>query len=168
MTPRFKAIFETVTNSKICGFKIPPELANIVRGYKTSEDLLRAGGVPIEVLDRIAFGFSADDIKTLNPSQLNIKWKVDLDNVYHEIKTKGIAPKQWASGVDLRQPIEIAYEHGKFFVEDGHHRYVAAKILNKPLNVVIDIKDNPITKLAPELSYDEFHRCIFNAVHGLK
>lgn len=167
MDSRFKAIFEAVTNSKICGFKITPELAKVVRGYKTSEDLLRAGGVPIEVLDRIAFGFSADDIKTLNPSQLNIKWKVDLDNVYHEIKTNGITPEVWAKRVDLREPIEVAYEHGKFFVEDGHHRYVAAKLTNRHLNVVVDIKDNPITKLSPELSYDEFHRCIFNAVHGL-
>lgn len=153
--------------------KITDEIIREVEKFKTSEDLLRSGGISIEALDRAAFGFSSEDIKTLMPNQLNIKWKDDLENVKFEIqlllkKLKTINPKTvlktWAEAVDLTEPIDVAFEKNKFFIEDGHHRYYAAKILNKPLNVNLEMKTNPIVKLAPSLSYDDFHRCIFNQI----
>ena len=143
------------------------ELTTEISKYKSSEELLRGGGLPIELLDRLAHGFSEDDIKTINPNQLKIKWKDDLENVKWEIKNSGLTPKQWASKINLREPIDVSYWEDKkhkrgFYIEDGHHRYVAAKILKKPLNVNLEIKVNPITTIAPDMGYDEFHRYIYN------
>lgn len=134
--------------------------------FKTDEELLRNGGISIETLDRLANGFSEEDIKTINPNDLKIKWKDDLENVKHQIKNSGLTPKQWALKVDLTEPIDVSFwgddnhEIG-FYIEDGHHRYTAAKILNKPLNVNLEIKVNPIKTIASNMSYDEFHRYIF-------
>jgi hypothetical protein len=136
--------------------------------FKSDEDLLRSGGISIELLDRLAHGFSEEDIKTLNPNQLKIKWKDDLENVKWEISKSGLTPKQWAFKVDLSESIDVSYwednKHKKdFYIEDGHHRYMAAKILNKPLNVNLDIEVNPIKIIAPNMGYDEFHRYIFKS-----
>lgn len=143
---------------------ITPEIKQELSRFKTSEELLRSGGISIPALDRAAFGFSDEDIKTLMPSQLNIKWKNDLANVLYEIQKSGLSKKQWAVRVDLSQPIEVAFEKNRFYIEDGHHRYYAAKILNKPLNVDLTIEMNPIKALAPKLGYDEFHRQVFDEV----
>lgn len=152
---------------------LTPQIVKEIKKFRSSEELLRSGGISMEALDRAAFGFSPEDIKTLLPKQLNIKWKEDLENVKYEIqylqkKTPHIplakVMKMWASNVDLSEPIEVVYEKNKFFIEDGHHRYYAAKILGKPLNVTLEIKMNPISKLTT-LSYDDFHRCAFNQVH---
>jgi len=143
--------------------KITNEITNEVNKFKTSEELLRSGGISTNALDRAAFGFSVEDIKVLTPNQLNIKWKDDLENVIYEISKSGLTEKQWASKVSLEEPIDVSYEKDKFYIEDGHHRYYAAKILNKPLKVNLEIKMNPIVKLGP-LSYDDFHRCVFKQV----
>lgn len=134
--------------------------------YKTDEELLRSGGISIETLDRLAHGFSEEDIKQLNPQDLKIRWKDDLENVKYEIKKSGITPKQWASKINLTEPIDVSYWGDKshkrgFYIEDGHHRYVAAKILNKPLNVNLKIKVNPIKIIASNFGYDDFHRYVY-------
>lgn len=149
-----------------------PLLKNELSKFNTDEELLRGGGISIETLDRLAFGFSEDDIKTIHPKELKIKWDLDLENVKHEIKQSGLTPKQWASKVDLSEPIEVSYweddDHERgFYIEDGHHRYTAAKILNKELNADLEIKVNPIKVIAPTMSYDEFHRYIFNHYNTL-
>jgi hypothetical protein len=152
--------------------KITQEIINEVSKFNTSEELLRSGGISIEALDRAAYGFSFDDIKTITPDKLKVKWKDDYLNVLHEIehfakKTGlglGTAKKTWSKKVDLSEPIEVTYENGAFYIEDGHHRYYAAKTLNKPLNVELTIKQNPIIVLGGDLSYDDFHRCVFNQV----
>lgn len=139
--------------------------------FKTDEDLLRSGGISIETLDRLAHGFSEDDIKTLKPEQLKIRWKNDLENVKWEIKQSGLSPKQWAEQIDLTDPIDVdywldsGYSKG-FYIQDGHHRYMAAKILNKSLNVNLQIKINPIQTISPHMGYDDFHRYIFNLFQG--
>ena len=150
------------------------EVISYIKKFKSSEDLLRSGGLPTEILDRLAFGFSSDDIKTLNPKQLKIKWKDDLENVKFELnnlaKKSGESllstMKSWANNVDLTTPIDVSYEKNGFYIEDGHHRYFAAKLLGKSLNVNLEIKMNPIVKISPSLSYDDFHRCIFNQVQN--
>lgn len=156
--------------------KISDEVITEVSAFDTAEDLLKSGGISIEALDRAAFGFTGEDIKTLLPSQLHIKWKEDLKNVKYEIeylRKKSYSElslpkvmKIWANKVDLSEPIDVSYEKDRFYIEDGHHRYYAANILNKPLNVSLEIKQNPIVKLAPTLSYDDFHRCIFKQIKG--
>ena len=91
----------------------------------------------------MAFGFSRDEIKFLNPSQIVIKWKRDLDAVKYEMKQSGKTPDEWAKGINLSMPVDIVFEDGKFKLDDGHHRYMAALILNKVLPVNVEIKDKP-------------------------
>lgn len=97
----------------------------------------------IDTIDRMAFGFSRNDIKQLHPNQLQIKWKDDIDNVIQEQRNSGKSPKDWAKSIDLSEPIDVIYEDGVFKIDDGHHRFYAAKILNKMLNVSLEIKDKP-------------------------
>jgi len=149
-------------------FNITPEIKDYVSKFKSDEELLRSGGLPIELLDMVAHGFTEENVKQLMPDQLNIKWKDDLDNVKHEIKHKGLSDEEYANSIDLSEPVDVVYENDKFYVDDGHHRYYAAKILNKPLNVNLKIKSNPIKKLAPDMGYDEFHRYIWNLVNSSK
>ena len=134
--------------------------------FNSHEELLRNGGLSIELLDRLAFGFSEKDITTLNPKDLKIKWKTDYENVIWEINRSELTKKQWALNINITQPIDVSYmEYNKkigFYIEDGHHRYVAAKILNKPLYVNLEIKINPLKIITPQLEYDNFHRYIFN------
>jgi len=153
--------------------KLTEDLINEVTDFNTSEELLRAGGISTETLDRAAFGFADEDIKTLMPEQLHIKWKEDYNNVKWEadkwVKKYGMPLRDWAEEIDLTEPIEVAYGKDKksikkFYIEDGHHRYYAAKILNKKLNVKLEIRINPIEELAPGIGYDDFHRCLFNQV----
>jgi hypothetical protein len=148
------------------GFKPSDEVIKFVSGFKSDEELLRNGGLPIEMLDRLAHGFSEDDLKELSPKDLNIKWKDDWDNVKWEVKKSGLSPKKWSQKINLTEPIDVVFENGKFFIDDGHHRFFAAKTLNKSLPINLEIKDNPITKLTPNLGYDEFHRCLYRTIKG--
>jgi hypothetical protein len=141
------------------------DIINYVSQFKSDEELLRNGGIPTELLDRLAFGFSENDIKTIEPKKLKIKWKIDLENVKWEVKKSGLTPKLWSLKINLSEPIDVSYENGNFYIEDGHHRYYAAKTLNKLLNVNLEINSNPILKLS-NLSYDDFHRCIFKQIMG--
>lgn len=97
----------------------------------------------IDELDRAAFGFSRNDIKTLHPSQLNIKWEDDWGNVIAEQQSSGLSQIEWAKKINLSDPIDVVYENGQFKVDDGYHRYYAAKILGTQLPVNIQIKDKP-------------------------
>ena len=160
-------------NNKVKKIKCPyieitQELINEINKFDTSEQSLRAGGLSIEALDRAAFGFTSEDIKTLMPDKLHIKWTEDWENVKWEQEKSGLSKKAYSKKINLSEPIDVSYEKGKFYVEDGHHRLFAALVLNKPLNVNLDIKDNPLMKLAPTLGYDDFHRCIFNQIKSKK
>lgn len=96
-----------------------------------------------DVVDKIAFGFSSNEIKTLKPEQLSIKWKEDLDNVKFEQQKSGLSKTDWARKINLSEPIDVSFDGKKFNIEDGHHRYYAAKILGKELPVNLEIKANP-------------------------
>lgn len=156
---------ESLENKIKCPtIKLTQEIIDEVNKHETSEQLLRAGGISIKALDRAAYGFSYNDIKILMPGKLHIKWKEDWKNVKLEQERSGLSKEAYAKKINIAEPIDVSYEKGKFYVEDGHHRLFAAAVLKKQLNVELEIKDNPIKKLAPELSYDEFHRCIFNQI----
>lgn len=146
------------------------KIIDYIKKFNSDEELLRKGGLPIEMLDELAFGFSENDIKTINPENLKIRWKDDLENVKYEIQKSGLTPKKWAEKINLSEPIDVDFWEDKknnfkigFYVQDGHHRYMAAKILKKPLKVNLEIKVNPITKLS-NLGYDDFHRCLFKTI----
>ena len=167
-----KLLREELDIDKCNGVIITPEIANEVRKFNSDDDLLRAGGISNEALDRAAFGFTEEDIKTLNPKQLNVKWDADLENVEFQVNQFAMKHKVsldkakllWAKKVNLNEPIDVIYEKDKFYIDDGHHRYYAAKILGKSLNVNLEIHQNPIEKLSNGLGYDEYHKCVFGRV----
>ena len=139
-------------------------LIQYAKKFKSSEELLRSGGFPVDLLDKEAFGFSESDVKELNPNKLNIKWKDDLENVKYEIKHSGLSDVEWSKKIDLSEPIDVSFSNGKFWIEDGHHRYFAAKTLNKMLPVDLEIKASPIGKMlnSKKYNYDKFVRDIFD------
>jgi hypothetical protein len=79
------------------------------------------------LLDR--FWFFRKDITELHPSKIAIKWRDDLENVIWEVKS-GLTPKN-GEKINLSEPIDISYESNgyglKFYLEDGHHRYLQLK-----------------------------------------
>lgn len=144
--------------------KLNKEIVEYINKFNTDEELLRSGGLPTEMLDRLAFGFSDEDVKTINPDQLNVKWHDDMDNVKWEQQKSGLSKVAWAKTINLSEPIDVVFEKNKFYIDDGHHRSYAAKILKQPLNVNLVIKMNPIVALTPKLGYDDFHRCLFKQI----
>lgn len=99
-------------------------------------------------LDFKAFGFNSGDIIVLSPNQilLNPDWN-DIENAEEAIKKSGLGPEGWARTVSFRKPIDVTLKDGKFWVEDGHHRWLAAKILQRKLKCRVEIKDNPVLAL---------------------
>jgi hypothetical protein len=156
-------IFESLTTFDCSQAKVTPEIAAEVNKFGSDEELLRAGGISHDALDRAAFGFSESDIKTLIPKQLKIKWKDDWENVKWEQEKSGLSKLEYAKRINLSEPIDVVYEKNHFYVDDGHHRLFAAMILKKPLNVNLEIHQNPILSLGiPD--YDQYHRCVFNKI----
>ncbi len=147
--------------------KITQEIKDFLLKFDSDENLLRSGGIPTELLDKAAFGFD-DTLDQIMPDKLSVKWHDDLDNVKYYIKKKGLTDAEYAKRVDLSEPIDVSFDGKKFYIEDGHHRYYAAKILNSPLKMNLEIKANPIEALGPGMGYDDFHRCIWKQVHDQK
>ena len=154
--PELKQLIkEIVEKEQTCpNLNLNQDIINTVNKFNASENFLRAGGLSVEQLDKLAFGFYSDEVTQLEPKQLSIKWKDDLDNVKYEVSKSGLSAKNWSQKVNLEEPIDVSYENGRFFIEDGHHRYFAAKTLGRILNVNLEIKDSPVKKLAPKLGYD--------------
>lgn len=161
INPHGKVEFDESVNGNN---KIPEEVRKYVQQFKSDEELLRNGGLPTDMLDRWAFGFD-ETMNQITPKELNIKWKEDYKNVLYEIKKSGLSPKVWADRINLSEPIEVSYDGNNFNIEDGHHRYMAAKILNKPLNMELEIKANPIKPIS-NLDYDSFHRNLWKNIVG--
>lgn len=98
-------------------------------------------------LDRKAFGFAVGDVLTLRPEQINVQYEDDLENPHMQIAKAG-GPVVWAKSVSLRKPIDVRFKQGKFWIDDGHHRWTAAKILGKNLKCRVSaIEDNPVLAL---------------------
>ena len=119
----------------------------------------------IDDLHREAFGVAEPDVKRLKPSELNIKWTDDIENVEYEIKNSGKTRKGWAKDIDLSEPIDVILEDGIYKIDDGHHRYTAAKILGKDLPVDLRINDQPFVGLAKRATErgEEVHPDIMKA-----
>ena len=68
------------------------------------------------------------ELKPLNQTEIN--WAISSQ------KASGKSEEEWAKSVDLSEPIKATiYSDGEIKIQDGHHRYLAGKILNEPLNV---------------------------------
>lgn len=158
--PKIAPNAEDLEGNKSIGMNM---LIDEVSNFKSSEELLRNGGFSNDALDLAAFGFTPESVKQLMPQQLKIKWEQDLAQAkfeQDEYHRRGMSKIDWAKKINLSEPIEVSFDGDHFFLEDGHHRYVAAKTLNVPLNVELKIKANPIVKLSDK-DYDDFHREFF-------
>ena len=153
--------------------KLPtPQMIEEMRPYGTPEEFLRSGGFSIEALDRAAFGFCDTDIKRKRAKEIKIRWKDDRENALYQMQRSGKGPKGWARSVDLTTPVEVSYKSldGKepqFYIEDGHHRHLAATILDTELNVELSIEISPGHVLYPDMSYDDFHRDMFRRMENM-
>ena len=143
-------------------------LLDLAKGFNSPDELLRSGGFSIDLLDKVAFGFSAEEVKTLMPKQLNLKYHQDMENPAYKQKQSGLSMRDWAKTVDLIEPIDVSFEKGKFYIEDGHHRYYAAKILGLPLKVNLEIKEKPIPVITENKvwDWDGFHKDIWRLAHN--
>lgn len=124
------------------------------RKYKSVEEF--GSNLNTDILDKIAFGFKSGDIKTFNPNELNIVYADDLKDAAYQQKVSGMSQEEWAKSVNLSDPIEVYLENDKFSISDGHHRYLASKILNVPIQAIVIIKDNPV----PKLGYQDYNQLI--------
>lgn len=104
--------------------------------------------VEIDTLDRWAFGVAGDDVITVKPRDLAIVHLDDLDNAVYQAGRYPGGQAAWAKSVSLEEPVEISVTTpGQFVLEDGHHRYLAAKLLKRSLTGKVSIKGKPIEEL---------------------
>jgi hypothetical protein len=153
-------------SDKCIKLDLTDEVIKFVRKFDSDEELLRAGGLPTDMFDKLAFGFN-ENLNTINPNKLKIKWHTDLEQVEYEIKQSRLTPEKYSLGIDITEPIDVSYETNEygtgFFIEDGHHRYFAAKTLGKSLKMNLTINSSPTEKLGYS-NYDVCMRCIYGQV----
>ena len=90
----------------------------------------------IDDLDRMAYGHATGDTVKLHPNNIKIKYHDDLENPKDKFAKGGI---KWVKSVDQSEPVKVSIDQqGKFNLEDGHHRWFAAKKLNQHLNANIE------------------------------
>jgi len=123
---------------EVQGYEISPEQRQV-----EWSDLER---LDIDVLDKAAWGVVQDETITVSPDELGIRYKEDLANPEAKFKEGGM---DWVRSVDLSEPIEIGVsEEGNLQIEDGHHRWFAAKKLGKDITGTITIiRGKPIAKI---------------------
>ena len=119
------------------------KIAEKVQLWEMSPTSKEYADLDIDTVDRMAFGFARNDIKQINPNRLHIKWKGDMNNVVEEQRASGLSKFEWAKKINLSEPIDVIFEDGVFKIDDGHHRYYAAKIRGEMLNINLEIKDKP-------------------------
>jgi hypothetical protein len=95
-----------------------------------------------EILDRAAFGFVRDDVIEVPLEKLHVRYAGDLEGAEDDVRTPAMARRVLSKA----PPIAVSLRNGRLDIEDGHHRFVAARILGRStlLAVVQEIHDNPI------------------------
>ena len=154
-----------INQSSVLGGVQLGDAAKRLRPHQVSPTSKEWSDFDFDDINREAFGVTESDVTKLSPSELEIKWTDDLDNVEYEIKNSGKTRKAWAEGVDLSTPIDVILEDGVYKIDDGHHRYSAAKILGKDLPVSLQINDQPFVGLAKRATErgEEVHPAIMKA-----
>jgi len=127
--------------------------STIIVVFDTNQILRLAPGAPVmsaqeleafdcDLLDCVAFGVVSDEVVTLTADRLQVRYPGDLDCAEHDLRANGPCPVET---VDLSEPIDVSVdESGCFLIEDGHHRYVAARARGCSLMAKIEIKGNPV------------------------
>lgn len=112
--------------------------------YITMQELYE---VPDEKMQNETYGWNHFELQDLNPNDIYAYnyCKEDMANVFFVI-TKAGSPRKWAKkyvGEGIKEPIKVAFcEDGKFYVEDGHHRWYASKLLKISIKAEVEIKRN--------------------------
>jgi hypothetical protein len=131
-------------------------------------------------LDRMAFGFASGDVVEIQPIKISIVYHTDMEYARADaedwcikaVRRKGRrwddAPyearqglmREWAEGVYARvaaknNPAEVWLKNGQFELQDGHHRFLAAATLGKPLLCEVTVKDNPIDAILKKQGEDD-------------
>jgi hypothetical protein len=101
--------------------------------------------MPVEVLDRLAFGVSSGGCIEISPKEITMIYPGDLDNPRHCYAQGSNA---WRHAVSFDEPVEISIdsERRKNLV-NVHHRYFAALLLGRKLKAIVEITGNPILAL---------------------
>lgn len=96
-------------------------------------------------LDKLAFGHNDGEITNIKIDDINLIYD-DIENAEYKFEKGGM---NWVKSVKFDEPIQVSIdENGKINLEDGHHRYFAAKKLGKKeINAEIELKGNPIRKI---------------------
>ncbi len=104
--------------------------------------------MPTDELDRAAFGFARDDVIEVPVDEIRIRYAGDLENAEYSVRTASQARRV----LEDAPPVEVVLRGGALDLEDGHHRYVAARLLGlESLTAVVrDIDDNPINAILSE------------------
>jgi hypothetical protein len=88
---------------------------------------------------------------TLWPSALKPMHIYERQRAEESMYKSGLTPEEWANSVDRSKPIQAClYAGNNLRIGDGHHRHLAAEILNKPLSVHVYTEDttpNEISQL---------------------
>lgn len=104
--------------------------------------------VDVDTLDRWAFGVIGDQIIKLAPKAITIVHGDDLENAEHQARNFRGGPKAWAKSVSFATPVDVSVTTpGRFVLEDGHHRYLAALLMGRKLSAKVIVKGKPIEEL---------------------
>ena len=90
-----------------------------------------------------------------DPDKLTPK-KEELENAKLRMRESGKTPIEWAKEMKAKnpEPIKVTHQNGTYTIEDGHHRYLAATLLNDALKA--EVTDKPSTRNAKGSPVDEF------------
>jgi hypothetical protein len=106
---------------------------SILDSAYTRDELER---MPVDHLDRMAYGHATGDRVKLHPNDIKIKYKDDLENPKDKFRKGGM---NWVRSVNQSEPVKVSIDQdGKFNLEDGHHRWFAAKKLNQHLHADVE------------------------------
>lgn len=109
---------------------------------KTCKTVEELQAMDTEELDRMAFGVANGEVIDLDPSQINIQYKSDLENPKDNFARMGT---RWLKSVDFSEPVDVEiHDDGKYYLADGHHRWFAASKLGKKLPCRVTVKANPV------------------------
>ena len=76
------------------------------------------------------------EIPMITPYELKPLNQMEINGAMSDMERSGLSPQEWAKTISLEEPIKASiYSDGEIKIQDGHHRFLAAKILNKPLRV---------------------------------
>jgi ADP-ribose pyrophosphatase YjhB (NUDIX family) len=113
------------------------------RKNHTAETREELEQLPVDILDHMAFGIT-EGIHELPLRAINIKYETDYQNAVAEIQEGHWAPEE---GIE-DEPVDVSLERGIYWLEDGHHRYVAFELADRPTILAdVTIKDNPVRVL---------------------